>query len=66
MNNVSLFTLHDFRGIGVIGEQPVILPKTGFEYSSACPLTTPSGRMVRGTLLPPSSLQSCLFVLFDS
>ncbi|KAK9119746.1 hypothetical protein Scep_017839 [Stephania cephalantha] len=32
-------------GIGVIGEQPVILPKTGFEYSSACPLCTPSGRM---------------------
>ncbi|EEF51986.1 conserved hypothetical protein [Ricinus communis] len=32
-------------GIGVIGEQPVILPRTGFEYSSACPLSTPSGRM---------------------
>ncbi|XP_077220264.1 uncharacterized protein LOC143854274 [Tasmannia lanceolata] len=32
-------------GIGVIGEQPVILPKTGFEYSSACPLCTPNGRM---------------------
>ncbi|OMO59976.1 hypothetical protein CCACVL1_24500 [Corchorus capsularis] len=32
-------------GMGVIGEQPVILPKTGFEYSSACPLGTPSGRM---------------------
>lgn len=33
------------RGVGVIGEQPVILPNTGFEYSSACPLTTASGRM---------------------
>ncbi|KAM3235523.1 putative protein isoform X4 [Capsicum annuum] len=33
-------------GIGVIGEQPVIHPNTGFEYSSACPLGTPSGRMV--------------------
>ncbi|XP_023542879.1 uncharacterized protein LOC111802666 [Cucurbita pepo subsp. pepo] len=33
------------RGVGVIGEQPVILPKTGFEYSSACPLTTANGRM---------------------
>ena len=32
-------------GIGVIGEQPVILPNTGFEYSSACPLSTPNGRM---------------------
>lgn len=35
------------RGVGVIGEQPVILPNTSFEYSSACPLSTPSGRMVR-------------------
>ncbi|GER27077.1 SKIP interacting protein 10 [Striga asiatica] len=33
------------RGIGVIGEQPVLLPNTSFEYSSACPLSTPSGRM---------------------
>ncbi|KAG8378863.1 hypothetical protein BUALT_Bualt07G0028900 [Buddleja alternifolia] len=33
------------HGIGVIGEQPVILPNTGFEYSSACPLSTPNGRM---------------------
>ncbi|KAK8946794.1 hypothetical protein KSP39_PZI006451 [Platanthera zijinensis] len=32
-------------GLGVIGEQPVILPNTGFEYSSACPLSTPGGRM---------------------
>ncbi|KAF7838318.1 Protein apaG [Senna tora] len=32
-------------GMGVVGEQPVILPRTGFEYSSACPLCTPSGRM---------------------
>ncbi|VVA30492.1 PREDICTED: Co2+/Mg2+ efflux ApaG [Prunus dulcis] len=32
-------------GIGVIGEQPVILPQASFEYSSACPLSTPTGRM---------------------
>lgn len=32
-------------GMGVIGEQPVILPRTSFEYSSACPLSTPNGRM---------------------
>ncbi|XP_062116249.1 uncharacterized protein LOC133830308 [Humulus lupulus] len=32
-------------GIGVIGEQPVILPRTSFEYSSACPLCTANGRM---------------------
>ncbi|XAR72618.1 hypothetical protein NMG60_11019325 [Bertholletia excelsa] len=35
----------NFWGIGVVGEQPVILPNTAFEYSSACPLSTPSGRM---------------------
>ncbi|KAI3717801.1 hypothetical protein L1987_69640 [Smallanthus sonchifolius] len=35
----------DVWGIGVIGEQPAILPNNSFEYSSACPLTTPSGRM---------------------
>ncbi|KAL8140798.1 hypothetical protein V2J09_006819 [Rumex salicifolius] len=35
----------NFWGIGVIGEQPVLLPKTGFEYSSACPLGTSSGGM---------------------
>ncbi|KAJ8753534.1 hypothetical protein K2173_022775 [Erythroxylum novogranatense] len=35
----------NFWGIGVIGEQPVILPRTGFEYSSACPLSTPNGKM---------------------
>jgi hypothetical protein len=29
-----------------VGEQPVIFPKSGFEYSSACPLNTPNGRMV--------------------
>ncbi|GAU48749.1 hypothetical protein TSUD_185440 [Trifolium subterraneum] len=32
-------------GIGVVGEQPVLLPRTSFEYSSACPLGTPNGRM---------------------
>ncbi|KAG6683701.1 hypothetical protein I3842_12G027000 [Carya illinoinensis] len=37
--------VENFWGIGVIGEQPVILPRTGFEYSSACPLSTPNGRM---------------------
>ncbi|XP_061336674.1 uncharacterized protein LOC133283778 [Gastrolobium bilobum] len=32
-------------GIGVVGEQPAILPRTSFEYSSACPLSTQNGRM---------------------
>ncbi|RWR94819.1 UVR domain-containing protein/DUF525 domain-containing protein [Cinnamomum micranthum f. kanehirae] len=36
---------HNIWGVGVIGEQPVIFPRKGFEYSSACPLSTPNGRM---------------------
>uniref|UniRef100_A0A0C9QV91 TSA: Wollemia nobilis Ref_Wollemi_Transcript_7137_1365 transcribed RNA sequence n=1 Tax=Wollemia nobilis TaxID=56998 RepID=A0A0C9QV91_9CONI len=32
-------------GIGVIGEQPVVLPGTSFEYSSACPLGSSTGKM---------------------
>ena len=46
-------------GPGVVGQQPIIEPGEAFEYSSGCPLTTPSGimagsyRMVddRGTAL---------------
>lgn len=33
-------------GDGVIGEQPVLHPGDAFEYTSGCPLTTPSGLMV--------------------
>ncbi|MEX6633058.1 Co2+/Mg2+ efflux protein ApaG [Hyphococcus lacteus] len=33
-------------GDGVVGEQPVIRPGEGFEYTSGAPLTTPSGMMV--------------------
>ncbi len=33
-------------GEGVVGEQPVIEPGEGFEYTSGAPLTTPSGVMV--------------------
>lgn len=46
INIFFVFPIHR-RGIGVIGQQPVILPQTSFEYSSACPLSTPTGRMVR-------------------
>ena len=35
------------RGLGVVGEQPVLEPGEAFEYSSGCPLTTPSGDMSR-------------------
>lgn len=33
-------------GDGVVGEQPVLYPGDAFEYTSGCPLTTPSGMMV--------------------
>jgi ApaG protein len=35
----------DVRGIGVVGEQPVIEPGHAFDYVSGCPLNTPSGAM---------------------
>ena len=36
----------DVRGVGVVGEQPVIGPGASFSYTSGCPLATPSGVMV--------------------
>lgn len=36
------------RGDGVIGEQPILEPGQTFNYTSACPLRTPTGNM-RGT-----------------
>lgn len=36
----------EVRGEGVVGEQPVIRPGEGFEYTSGAPLGTPSGVMV--------------------
>ncbi len=33
------------HGPGVVGQQPTILPGESFEYSSACPLGTPTGSM---------------------
>ena len=41
-------SIEHVRGLGVVGEQPVLEPGESFEYSSGCPLTTPSGEM-RGT-----------------
>ncbi|MEM6538405.1 MAG: Co2+/Mg2+ efflux protein ApaG [Pseudomonadota bacterium] len=34
------------KGEGVVGEQPVLRPGEGFEYTSGAPLGTPSGLMV--------------------
>ena len=36
----------DVRGEGVVGEQPRLGPGESFEYTSGCPLNTPSGMMV--------------------
>lgn len=33
-------------GDGVVGEQPILRPGDAFEYTSSCPLNTPSGMMV--------------------
>ena len=38
--------VHEVRGAGVVGEQPVLQPGESFEYSSGTPLDTPSGFMV--------------------
>ena len=38
----------DVRGLGVVGEQPILAPGESFKYSSWCPLRTPTGLM-RGT-----------------
>ena len=38
--------VHEVRGAGVVGEQPVLQPGEAYEYSSGTPLETPSGFMV--------------------
>ena len=38
--------LQEVRGEGVVGEQPTLAPGKSFEYTSAGPLSTPSGFMV--------------------
>ena len=37
--------LEEVRGLGVVGEQPVLAPGERFEYTSGCPLRTSSGMM---------------------
>ncbi|MGB4100895.1 MAG: Co2+/Mg2+ efflux protein ApaG [Alphaproteobacteria bacterium] len=61
---------HEVRGLGVVGEQPVLEPGDYFEYTSGTPLSTPSGIMggtyrmenERGEVfdvkIPPFSLDS--------
>lgn len=38
--------VQEVRGVGVVGEQPVLEPGQEYSYTSGCPLPTPSGLMV--------------------
>ena len=42
----KLGRLQEVKGPGVVGEQPILKPGESFEYTSGCPLGTPSGIMV--------------------
>jgi len=37
--------VQEVRGPGVVGAQPIIEPGQSFQYTSGCPLPTPSGAM---------------------
>lgn len=38
--------VQEVRGAGVVGEEPTLKPGDSFQYTSGCPLPTPSGFMV--------------------
>ena len=42
----ALGRVEEVRGPGVVGEQPRLEPGEVYNYTSGCPLTTPSGVMV--------------------
>lgn len=37
--------VREVRGLGVVGQQPLLAPGETFEYTSGCPLPTPVGTM---------------------
>lgn len=37
--------VQEVRGAGVVGEEPTLKPGDSFQYTSGCPLKTPSGFM---------------------
>jgi ApaG protein len=41
----ALERVHEVKGPGVVGEQPVLAHGASFQYSSWCPLKTPTGSM---------------------
>jgi len=42
----ALGKVEEVRGAGVVGEQPELNPGDSYQYTSGCPLTTPSGTMI--------------------
>ena len=59
--------VQEVRGLGVVGEQPVLHAGERFTYTSGCPLTTPSGIM-HGTYQmasPDGSLMSVKIPAFS-
>ena len=42
----ALGKVEEVRGAGVVGEQPELNPGESYQYTSGCPLTTPSGIMI--------------------
>jgi ApaG protein len=41
----ALGKVEEVKGLGVVGAQPLLKPGQSFEYTSGCPLQTPSGTM---------------------
>ena len=37
--------VQEVRGLGIVGQQPLLAPGESFEYTSGCPLPTPFGTM---------------------
>ncbi len=42
----NLGRMQEVKGPGVVGEQPILKPGESYNYTSGCPLETPSGIMV--------------------
>ncbi len=42
----ALGRVQEVRGDGVVGDQPELEPGDSYQYTSGCPLSTPSGIMV--------------------
>ncbi|MGO4704917.1 Co2+/Mg2+ efflux protein ApaG [Microvirga sp. 2MCAF38] len=50
--------IQEVRGAGVVGEQPILGPGESYNYTSGCPLATPSGTMQGSYVMEMSSGES--------